>query len=162
MRFPARVVFAAIFVASAGLIGIAMYMQHVVGLEPCPMCILQRIAFIAVGLVALVAAIHGPRTLGVRIYAVFVILFAVLGGGTSIRHSYLQHFPDPAASCGADFDFLINNFSLAQALPKMFAGTGDCSKVQWQMLGLSIPEWALVWYLIFEIVAIWLIVRKPA
>ncbi|QJR15818.1 disulfide bond formation protein B [Usitatibacter palustris] len=162
MRLPSRAVFAAVFVACAGLIGLAMYMQHELGLEPCPMCILQRYAFMAVALVALVAAIHGPGKLGVRIYGGLALLFALAGAGTSIRHSYLQRFPDGSLSCGADLDFLINNFSLAQALPKMFAGTGECSKVQWRMLGLSIPEWALVWYLIFAVVAIWLIVRKPS
>jgi protein dithiol:quinone oxidoreductase len=149
-----RLVFLFIFLACAGLIGFAIYLQEEMGLEPCPMCILQRYAFWAIGITALLGAIHGPRRWGTKVYAGLVVLFAVLGGGTSIRHSWLQHFPPATGSCGADLDFLINNFTLAQALPKMFSGTGECSKVQWTLLGLSIPEWALVWFVAFALVAI--------
>jgi disulfide bond formation protein DsbB len=74
----------------------------------------------------------------------------------------MQRFPDPIGSCGVELEFLVNNFPLAQALPKIFAGTGECAKVQWRLLGLSIPEWALVWYLVFIAIAIWVaFVRKP-
>ena len=144
-----RLVFLLIFLACAGLIGMGVYMQEVLSLEPCPMCILQRYAFWAIGLTALAAALHGPRRWGNKVYAWVIVVFAMLGGGTSIRHSYVQHFPPPNASCGTDLEFLVNNFPLAQALPKMFSGSGECSKVQWSMLGLSIPEWALVWFVIF-------------
>jgi len=144
-----RLVFLLIFLACAGLIGMGVYMQEVLSLEPCPMCILQRYAFWAIGLTALAAALHGPRRWGNKVYAWVIVVFAMLGGGTSIRHSYVQHFPPPNASCGTDLEFLINNFPLAQVLPKMFSGSGECSKVQWSMLGLSIPEWALVWFVIF-------------
>lgn len=155
-----RLVFGAIFLACAGLIGFAMYLQHEKGLEPCPMCILSRYAFFAIAFVALAAAIHGPKRTGQRVYAVLLSLFALAGAGTSIRHSYLQRFPSDSTSCGADLDFLLNNFSLAQALPKMFAGTGECSRVSWKMLGLSIPEWALVWFLILGGFALWASFRK--
>lgn len=160
MRIPPRAAFAAIFLACAGLIGTAMYMQQELGLEPCPMCILQRYAFAAIGIVALVAAIHGPGTIATRLYAGLVVLLAMAGGGTSLRHSYLQRFPSDTQSCGADLEFLVNNFSLAQAFPKIFAGTGECSKVQWRMLGLSIPEWAFVWFLLLAAFALWLALRK--
>ena len=127
------------------------------------MCILQRYALIAVGTIALAAAIHGPRGWGVRVYSALVVLFAVAGGGVSIRHSYLQHFPPKVESCGSDLDFLLGNFPLTQALPKIFAGTGSCSKVDWKFLGLSIPEWTLVWFVIFAATAIWAAVaqRRP-
>ena len=127
------------------------------------MCILQRYALIAVGVVALVAAIHGPRAWGVRVYSALIVLFAIAGGGVSIRHSYLQHFPPKFESCGSDLDFLIGNFPLTQALPKIFAGTGSCSKVDWKFLGLSIPEWTLVWFVIFAAIAIWAAIaqRRP-
>ena len=160
MRIPHRTAFAAIFLACAGLIGTGMYLQHVLGLEPCPMCILQRYAFAAIGIVALVAAIHGPGAIAPKVYSALVVLLAMGGGGTSLRHSYLQRFPSDTQSCGTDLEFLINNFSLAQAFPRIFAGTGECSKVQWRMLGLSIPEWAFVWFLIFAALALWLAFRK--
>src|SRR6266852_2967930 len=138
MKITPRIVFAAIFIACALLIGYALFLQEREALEPCPMCILQRYAVIAIGLVA------------------------VAGGGVSIRHSYLQHFPPLMESCGTDLEFLLGTFPLAQALPKIFAGTGSCSKVDWTFLGLSIPEWTLVWFLIFAATALWIaFLRKP-
>ena len=162
MRHKSRITFAFIFVACAGLIALALYLQEQEGLEPCPMCILQRYAFILIGIVALAAAIHGPRGIALKIYGALVTLLAIAGGGVAIRHSYLQHFPPQTETCGADLDFLMGNFPLSQALPKVFAGTGSCSKVDWTLLGLSIPEWALVWYAIFAVLAVWVaFVRKP-
>jgi protein dithiol:quinone oxidoreductase len=163
MRISPRIVFAAMVVACVSLASFAIfYLQAELGLEPCPMCILQRYAFFAIAAVALVATIHGPKGIALKVYAAVVVLFAIVGGGTAIRHSYLQHFPPQVETCGTDLEFLMNTFPLAQALPKIFAGTGSCSKVDWKMLGLSIPEWALVWFVIFAVVAIWVaFVRKP-
>jgi disulfide bond formation protein DsbB len=162
-RLSPRVVFGAIFVACAALTSFAIfYLQEYVGLDPCPMCILQRYAFFAIAVVSLVAAIHGPRGVALKVYAGLVILFSLAGAGVAIRHSYLQHFPPLRETCGTDLDFLLNTFSLADAFPKIFAGTGSCSKVEWKMLGLSIPEWALVWYVIFAVAVAWLaFFRKP-
>ena len=156
----ARVVFGAIFAACVGLLGFASYLQHVQGLEPCPMCILQRYVFIVIGLVALAGAIHGPQRTGTCIYAALIVVFALVGAGTSMRHSYLQRFPDPATSCGVELEFLVNNFPLAQALPKIFAGSGECAKVKWKLLGLSIPEWALVWFVLVIVAAAWMSLRR--
>jgi disulfide bond formation protein DsbB len=89
-----------------------------------------------------------------------MLLFAIAGGAVAIRHSYLQHFPPKVETCGADLDFIVGNFPLAQALPKIFAGTGSCSMIQWQFLGLTIPEWAIVWFVIFAAVAIWAVVAS--
>jgi len=164
MQKKIRIVFALIPVICASLIAFGiLYLQEELGLEPCPMCILQRIAFVAVGATALVAAIHGPRGWGLNVYASLMLLFAIAGGGVAIRHSYLQHFPPKVETCGADLDFIVGNFPLAQALPKIFAGTGSCSMIQWQFLGLTIPEWAIVWFVIFAAVAIWAVVasRRP-
>jgi len=155
MRNRPRLVFLAIFLACAMLIGIAPYMQQEKGLEPCPMCILQRYAFVAIGVVALVAGVHGPQGWVLRIYGALVVLLAIGGGGTSLRHSWLQHFPPKTESCGTDLEFLLNTFPLSQALPKIFAGTGSCSKIDWRMLGLTIPEWALVWFVAIAIAAAW-------
>ena len=162
MRPLVRSVFAAIAVICAALLAYGIYyLQEELGLEPCPMCILQRYALIVIGATALVAAIHGPRAWGLKVYSGLIVLFAVAGGGVSIRHSYLQHFPPKVESCGSDLDFLVSNFPLVQALPKIFAGTGSCSKVHWKFLGLSIPEWAGVWFLAFAIAVLWVAFRKP-
>ncbi len=161
MRWTPRIFFAAIFVACAALLAFALYLQEYKGLEPCPMCILQRYAFIAIALVALAAAIHGPRGIALKTYAAVLALFAVLGGGVSIRHSWLQHFPPARETCGTDLEFLLNALPLSQALPKIFGGTGSCSKVHWKMLGLSIPEWALVWFVLLAAAALWVAFRRP-
>jgi disulfide bond formation protein DsbB len=162
MRITPRIAFAAIFLACASLIALALYLQEEVGLEPCPMCILQRYAFVAIGIVALAGAIHGPRGISLKVYGTLISLFAIVGGGVAMRHSYLQHFPPQVEACGTDLEFLVNTFPISQALPKIFAGTGSCSKVDWSLLGLSIPEWAIVWFAIFLATAVWVaFVRKP-
>jgi protein dithiol:quinone oxidoreductase len=161
-RATPRLVFLSIFAACAGLIGFAIYLQEQMGLDPCAMCILQRYAFVAIGGVALAAGLHGPRRgAALKIYALLLVLFALIGGGTAIRQSYLQHNPPKSQSCGTELEFLLENFPLSQALPKIFAGSGDCSVVKWKFLGLSIPEWALVWFVIFVLATAWVaFVRK--
>ena len=161
MRFLPRAVFAAIFVACAALVATAiLYFQDQLGLEPCPMCILSRYTFIAIGVVALAAALHGPRGAGLKAYALLLSLLALAGIGISARHSWLQHFPPKFESCGTDLEFLLNTLPLSQALPKMFSGTGSCSAVDWRFLGLSIPEWAGVWFLAFGVAAVWVAWRR--
>jgi protein dithiol:quinone oxidoreductase len=165
MKLTPRIVFGAIFVVSAALILDAIfYLQDYLGLDPCPMCVLSRYTFIAIGIVALAAAIHAPRGRALKAYSSLVVLLAVAGAGVSIRHSYLQHFPPAVESCGTDLEFLLNALPLSQALPKIFAGTGSCSAVKWTLLGLSIPEWALVWFVIFAALAIWIgfVRNRPA
>lgn len=157
-----RTVYAAVFVVCTALIGFALYLQHAQALEPCPMCILQRYAFIAIAAVALAATIHNPRGAALDAYSGVVVLFALLGAGIAARHSWLQHFPVKSFSCGADLGYLLNTFPLAKALPAIFSGTGECSKVEWRLLGLSIPEWALVWFAIVAAVAVLAVVKRRA
>lgn len=163
MRQTTRIVFAAIFVIATALVATAiLYFQEQLGLDPCPMCILSRYCFIAIAAIALVGAIHGPkRGPALKAYGILVAIFAVAGVGVSVRHSYLQHFPPALETCGTDLDFLLNTLPLGQALPKIFAGTGTCSSVDWKMLGLSIPEWALVTFATFAIAALWVAFRRP-
>jgi disulfide bond formation protein DsbB len=157
MRQLPRLVFAAIFVACLSLNAYAIYyLQEWVGLEPCPMCILQRIAFFAIAAVALVGAIWNPRGAALKTLAILIVLFALAGAGVAMRHSYLQHFPPKTETCGTDLEFLLNTFSLTEAFPKIFAGTGSCSQVSWKFAGLTIPEWALVWYVGLALASVWL------
>jgi len=154
-----RRVFTGVFLACAALIGFGLYLQHVQTLEPCPMCILQRYAFIGIGLVALLGALHGPAAAGTALYSGLMALFAVAGGAVAAWHSWLQRFPPKVPSCGADLWYLLDTFPLSRALPAIFQGTGECSEVQWRFLGLSIPEWALVWFLLFAVLAVLVIAR---
>jgi len=158
-----RPFFAAIFVACAGLLAFAIYLQEQVGLDPCPMCILQRYAFTAIGIVALVAAIHGPRGAALKAYGSLLILLALAGGGVAMRQSYIQHFPPVTSSCtGTDLEFLVNSFPISQALPKIFSGSADCAAVHWRLLGLSIAEWALVWFAFFAVASAWFTFARRA
>jgi protein dithiol:quinone oxidoreductase len=142
------------FAVCAGLIAFALYLQHTRGLQPCPMCILQRYAFVVTGVIALAAALHNPRALGRWVYGVLLVLSAGAGAGVAMRHVWLEHNPPKINDCGADLGYVIESFPLAEALPMIFRGTGDCSKVLWRFLGLSIAEWALVWFVILIIAAI--------
>jgi len=153
-----RAAFAFIFVLCVGLIAFALYLQHARDLEPCPMCILQRYAFIAIALAALAAAIHDPRGTALKVYGGFLILFGVIGAGIAIRHSWVQHFPPQDAGCGLELEFLME-LPLTAMLPAIFRGNADCSKVDWTFVGLSIPEWALVWFFVF-VVFTFLVLRR--
>ena len=118
------------------------------------MCILQRYAFIVVGVIALAAAIDNPALLGRRIYGGLLVVMAATGGGIAIRHVYLEHYPPKIFDCGADVGFMLESFPLTQALPMIFRGTGDCTKVVWRFLGLSIAEWSLICFAALIVAAI--------
>ena len=161
-RLAVRLLFAAIFVACTAMVLTAIfYFQEELGLEPCPMCILSRYTFITIAAISLVAAIHGPQRTALKVYGAVVALLGFVGVGISLRHSYLQHFPPKMESCGADLEFILNTMPFTSAFPKIFAGTGSCSKVDWRFLGLSIPEWAGLWFLAFAIAVLWVSFRTP-
>lgn len=161
MKPGPRLIYLAIFLACAGLIGFALYLQHSLGLEPCPMCILQRYAFIVVGVIALAAAIHNPALLGRRIYSALLAIMAATGGGMAIRHVYLEHNPPKIFDCGADVGFMLESFPLTEALPMIFRGTADCTKVPWRFLSLSIAEWSLICFVLLIIAAVVAALIKP-
>jgi disulfide bond formation protein DsbB len=148
-----RAIFVAAFLACAGLLAFGLVLQHLEHLEPCPMCILQRYAFVLCGLIALAAALHNAQARGRRIYAALLGMAAIGGGAVALRQSWIQHFPPKFADCGADLTFVLDSFPLAQALPMIFRGAGDCSKVTWSLLGLSIAEWALLWFAVIAVAA---------
>lgn len=131
-----------------GLIGVALFFQHIMSLEPCPLCILQRIIVIATGLIALIAAIHGPQTNGIRIYGGLTVTSAFTGAGVSLRHLWLQSLPeDEIPACGASLDYLLDVFPLTDVLSMVLQGDGTCAEVLWTFLGVSIPGWTLVAFL---------------
>jgi disulfide bond formation protein DsbB len=149
-----RPIYLAVFLACAALMAFGFYLQHAKGLEPCPLCILQRYAFVVCGLIAVVAAMHGPGRVGAWIYGFLLVLAAGTGAGIAGRQTWLQHNPPLALDCGPDLEYMINSFPLGEILPKIFKGEGDCAKVVWKFLGLSIPEWALVWFIAIVMAAV--------
>ncbi len=133
------------FVACAALLGYAYYSQFVIGLEPCPLCIFQRIGIIAVGVVFGLAALHGPGRIGARVYGVLVALAAAGGGAVSTRHVWLQHLPpDQVPECGPGLEYMLDAFPLSETLRMVFTGSGECAEINWVFLGLSMPAWTLV------------------
>jgi disulfide bond formation protein DsbB len=148
-----RLIYLAVFLACAGLMAFGLYLQHARGLEPCPLCILQRYAFVLTGLIALIAALHDPGRIGRCIYGALLVLSAGAGAVIAGRQTWLQHNPPNVLDCGPDLAYMLDSFPLSAVLPKVFKGEGDCAKVTWKFLGLSIPEWALIWFIAFIIAA---------
>jgi disulfide bond formation protein DsbB len=149
------------FIACAGMMGFALYAQHVLFLDPCPLCVFQRIATIAVGIVFLVAALHNPGRVGARVYGVLVALVAACGVGIASWHVYLQSLPaDEVPSCGPGFEYIMNNFALFDALDMIFQGSGECAEVVWRLFGLSMPTWVVIGLGGLGIAGIWNNFRK--
>ncbi|HEX6929887.1 MAG TPA: disulfide bond formation protein B [Gammaproteobacteria bacterium] len=144
------------FLACAALLAYAYYAQFHLGLEPCPLCIFQRIGVIAVGLVFLVAAIHGAGRTGRRVYAALLALAAAAGGAVSAWHIHLQNLPpDQVPSCGPGLDYMLDVFSFGETLRMVFTGSGECAVVDWSFLGLSMPAWVLIAFAALGIFGAW-------
>lgn len=158
-----RWLFAAGVVFCLALLGTALYFQHVMGLEPCPLCIIQRLFVIALGAVMLVAAIHNPAHLGRRLYGGLILVLAALGAGVAGRHVWLQSLPaDQVPACGPGLEYLLETFPLTDALRLVFEGSGECAEVQWTFLGLSIPGWTLLVFIGLAVVGLLLLLSPKA
>ncbi len=145
------------FIASFGLVGLALFIQTQNNLEPCPLCISQRIVFMSLGLVFLISAIHNPQALWSKIYALLLVLISLGGAGVAIRHWWLQaHRESMLADCGVGFDYMFDNFPLQKALTLVFRGTGDCAAIDWTFLGLTLPQLSLIAFISFAAYAIYL------
>ncbi|MEO1244447.1 MAG: disulfide bond formation protein B [Pseudomonadota bacterium] len=132
--------------ACAGLMGYALYAQHMLFLDPCPLCSFQRIAVIVLGVVFAVATVHNPRGIGGRrVYAALVALVTLVGAGIAGWHIRLQNLPpDEVPACGPGLSYIMQNNALGDALRMVFGGSGECADVDWQLLGLSMPAWVLI------------------
>ena len=149
------------FLAAAGLLATAMFFEYAMMLEPCPLCITQRIAFLILGLISLIAAIHNPTEPGLRIYGGLVLTFAIVGAGLAIRQLYLQGLPpEKAPTCLPGIEYLVDVLPVNELISIMFSGTGDCTRVQWRFLGLSIPGWTLVIFTGYGLFGVMEITRK--
>lgn len=151
------------FLACAGLLGYAYYVQYALYLDPCPLCILQRMAFFLTGLLLLAGALHNPGRTGYRVYGSLAAFFSFLGIGVAGRHLWLQSLPpDQVPACGPGLEYLVSNFPLTDAFAMIFRGSGSCATVDWLFLGLAMPAWTLIWYLLLAGVAVaWGFRRRP-
>lgn len=158
-RYPLRLIFLAIFTYCACLIGIGLVLQHFGGYEPCPMCIMQRYAFVGCAAIALIAGLHNANGFMRRLYAFLIGATAVAGASVSIRQIILQRNPPAETVCGPDLAYLLNTFPVGEAFPMIFQGTGDCSKAD-PFLGLTIAEWALINFALVTLIALWQLMRR--
>lgn len=144
-------------VICAGLLAFGLYLQHVDGQEPCPLCIFQRVAFIALGAVFLLAAIHGPGRTGAVVYAVLGGIAAATGAGLAARHVWLQSLPaDQVPACGPGLAYMMEQFPLMRMLQSVLSGSGECAEADWRFLGLTIAGWSLLWFVLLGVFAVWL------
>ncbi|MCB1956021.1 MAG: disulfide bond formation protein B [Rhodocyclaceae bacterium] len=156
LRHP-RAPFLLLFLTCAGLLGFGLYLQYVKGQEPCPMCIMQRYAFVSVALIGLVAGLHGAVGAGRRVYGGLLLLAALIGGGVAVRQSWIQIYPPDVSECGPGLEYMLDSFPLADALPMIFRGAGDCTDRAWTFLGLSIANWSLVSFTAVALFALWIL-----
>jgi len=149
------------FLVCAGMLAFGYYLQLVVGLDPCPLCIIQRLLLFAVGVAFLVATIHHPAgQLGARLYGGVIALVAALGVAVAGRHVWLQHIPaDQRPACGPALDHLLSVFGPIEGLRRVLRGSGECGAVDWTLLSFSIPEWTLAAFVVFAAWALWLASR---
>ena len=144
------------FAICAALLGYAFYVQFQLGIQPCPFCIFQRIAFAALGIVFLFGAIHSPRAAGSRKWwGVLAALAAIVGASYAGRHAWVQLYPPAFPSCGPGLNFIVDQHSWLGAARKVLLATGDCSNIDWQFLGLSMPMWCLLWFVALGVGALY-------
>ena len=153
-----RRVLALVSLACVAMLAFGLYLQHVVGLEPCPMCIVQRYALVLVAIVAGITAIAKSRGLLVT-GSGLLVLVSGFGAFVAARQSWLQWFPPEIASCGRDFYGMIETFPLKRAIPMIFKGSGDCTKIDWTFLGLSIANWSFLSFAVMGLVGLVLVAR---
>jgi disulfide bond formation protein DsbB len=153
--FEKRLPFAAMAIGCAALLGFGYYLQFYKGVEPCPLCIFQRICYFGVAVISLLAAVHGPRGIARIIYGAVALIAASGGAAIAGRQVWLQHLPpDQVPECGPGLEFMLETYPLTDAIARMLRGTGDCAEIKWTFLGLSIPEWSLICFTLIAAAAI--------
>lgn len=162
LNWSFRTQFAAGFIVCSALLGYALYVQYHMLMMPCPLCIFQRVAIAAMGVFFLLGALHGPGRTGRRVHSLLVFAAAVLGGAVAGRHFQIQHLPaDEVPLCnGLGLDYMLEAFPLKEVVVKVFTGSGECAKIDWTFLGLSMPGWTFICFVLLGIGALWAGFRK--
>lgn len=153
--FTRRRIYLLGFLACAGLIAFALYLQHQLGEDPCALCIFQRGAVVALGIIFLIAGLHNPGARGNRAYASLALVATLAGGGIAARHVWLQHLPkDQVPECGPGLSYLMETQPWLRVFQNVLQGSGECAEVGWTFLRLSIPEWTMICFVLFAIMVI--------
>ena len=133
----------------------ALYLQYVLRQDPCPLCMVQRVIFIAIGVLFFIAALHNAKLAGAKVYSVLIALVALGGVGVASRHIWIQHLPaDQVPACGPGLDFMLKHFPMSEVWQELMHGSGECAAKGWTILTLGIPEWSLVWFVLLGIFSI--------
>ena len=149
------------FLVCVGMMAFALYAEHYLLLSPCPLCVFQRMAVIALGIIFLIAVLHNPSGWGRRVYAGLTLAAAGAGIGVAGRHVWLQSLPpDEVPACGAGYDYIMDTLPLGDALRAIFTGSGECATIDWQLLGLSMPAWVLIIVVGVGVAGIWNNLRR--
>lgn len=162
LHYP-RGVWALIGLSCLGLLSFGLYLQHGLGLEPCPMCIVQRYAMVLIALIALLGAMSPGKGVAL-ITGAWLVVLSIAGAYVAAMQSWLQWYPPEAVSCGRDFYGMIETFPLKQAIPMIFRGSGDCSTVDWTFLGGSIANWSFLAFVAMALLSLsncWRVLRTP-
>ena len=154
-----RRLLALVALVCVALLAFGLYLQHVVGLEPCPMCIVQRYALVLVAIVAGVSTLSARRNFLIT-GASLLVLLSGFGAFVAARQSFLQWYPPEIVSCGRDFYGMIETFPLKRSIPMIFKGSGDCTAIDWTFLGGSIANWSFVSFVLIGVIALMLVVRQ--
>lgn len=143
-------------VACAALVAFALFSQFQWGLQPCPLCIFQRIAFAALGVVLVIAGLHAPARAASRVaYGALALVPALVGAGIATRHVWLTHLPpDQVPSCGPPLTFMMETNAFIDVIRKVLTGSGECANVDWTFLGLSMPAWSLLWFVLLTLLVL--------
>ncbi len=140
-----RLFYLALFIVCASLLGFGLYLEHAQGIEPCPLCSFQRIAYIVITIIALIGAIHNPQNIMRVAYNILLFITALIGAGIAGRQTWLQHLPpELVPECGPGLEYMLEVFPFAEALKMILSGSGECAEVHWTFLSFSIAEWSLV------------------
>ena len=155
LHLTPRLGYLAGFLICGGLILYALYLQYYQYQDPCPLCLLQRVVYIVLMVIFLLGALHGPRRTGAVVYSTLLVLVSLIGAGIAGRHVWLQHLPkDKVPECGPGLGYILDRFPLVNALEKIFRGSGECAEAGWRLMGLSIAEWSLVWFILLGAYAV--------
>jgi protein dithiol:quinone oxidoreductase len=146
---------------AGSLMGFALFLQYVKHQDPCPLCMVQRVIFIAILVVFALATLHGPKRVGEKIYAALIVLLSMSGVGVATRHIWIQHLPkDQVPACGPGLDYMLETMPMGDVLQKLMHGSGECAAKGWTFLTLGIPEWSLLCYLALGALSVLIVVRK--
>ncbi len=150
-----------VFLIICGILSFGYYLQYGKGLNPCPLCILQRLAYMGIGFVALAGILHNPRTAIIKVYSSLIALISLVGGGIAVRQIWLQNQPKKLFSeCSSSLNYMLETLPLKEVFMKLFYATGDCAEVVWTFLSLSIAQWSAVIFSFVLISAVVVLLKK--